>query len=110
MRFRKCGRYFIMKGDYDTRYCNRVVEGTNRTCQDLAAQENYQKKTRAITPFIFTANTTSGTPKQIRKDDFKRWKYQAITKRDECSEGTITVEEYIDWMESSFPNRPRKKD
>ena len=84
-----------MKGNYDTRYCNRVVEGTNRTCQDLAAQENYQKKTRAITPFIFTANTTSGTPKQIRKDDFKRWKYQAITKRDECSEGKITVEEYI---------------
>ena len=47
--------------------------------------------------------------KQICEDDFKRWKYQAITKRDECSEGKITVEEYIDWMESSFSNRPRKK-
>ena len=33
-----------------------------------------------------------------------------ITKRDECSEGKISVEEYIDWMESSFPNRPRKKE
>lgn len=47
--------------------------------------------------------------KQIREDDFKRWKYQAITKRDECSEGKITVEECIDWLEASFPNRPRKK-
>ena len=48
--------------------------------------------------------------KQIRKDAFKRWKYLAIAKQDECSERKISVEEYIDWMESSFPNRPRKKD
>ena len=46
--------------------------------------------------------------KQIREDDFKKWKYQAITLRNECSAGKITVEEYIQWMEDSFPNRKPK--
>lgn len=49
VRFRKCGRcerYFILKGNYDTRYCNRIAEGTNRTCQDLAAQEKRMRKHR----------------------------------------------------------------
>ena len=117
VRFRKCGRcgrYFIMKGNYDTRYCDRVAEGTNRICQDLAAQENYQKKhedNHAIHIYskYYKRYSSRVRVKQIREDDFKQWKYQAITKRDECSEGKITVEEYIDWMESSFPNRPRKK-
>jgi len=47
VRFRKCkrcGRYFIMKGNYDTNYCDRVAEGETRNCQELAAQENYKKK------------------------------------------------------------------
>ena len=112
VRFRKCGRcgrYFIMKGNYDTRYCDRVAEGTNRTCQDLAAQENYQKKhedNHAIHIYskYYKRYSARVRVKQIREDDFKQWKYQAITKRDECSEGKITVEEYIDWMESSFVN------
>jgi hypothetical protein len=46
--------------------------------------------------------------KQIREADFKKWKYQAITLRNECSAGKITVEEYIQWMEDSFPNRKPK--
>ncbi len=44
VRFRKCkrcGRYFIMKGNYDTKYCNRVKPGETQVCQTLAAQENY---------------------------------------------------------------------
>ncbi len=44
IRFRKCrrcGKYFIMKGNYDTNYCDRVAEGATRSCQELAAQENY---------------------------------------------------------------------
>ena len=42
VRFRKCkrcGKYFIMKGNYDTNYCDRVAEGEKRTCQEIAAAE-----------------------------------------------------------------------
>ena len=117
VRFRKCGRcgrYFIMKGNYDTRYCERIVKGTNRTCQDVAAQENYQKKNEGnhavhiYNKYYKRYHARVGV-KQIREDDFKKWKYQAIIKRDECSAGQITVDEYIDWMEAAFTNRQRKK-
>ena len=41
---KRCGKYFIMKGNYDTNYCDRIAEGETHNCQDLAAQENYKKK------------------------------------------------------------------
>ena len=47
IRFRKCqrcGRYFLMKGNYHTRYCDRIADGEKYSCQDLASQENYQKR------------------------------------------------------------------
>lgn len=44
MRKCKCyGKYFIMKGNYDTNYCDRIAEGETRNCQELATQENYKK-------------------------------------------------------------------
>lgn len=46
--------------------------------------------------------------RQIKEAYFKKWKYEALVKRDECTAGQITAEEYIDWMEGCFPNRKRK--
>ena len=110
---KRCGKYFIMKGNYDTNYCDRVADGQTRSCQDLAAQENYKAKA-AENPALpiyskyykrYAARVRS---RQIKEADFKKWKFQALAKRDECSDGKITVEEYIAWMESCFPNRTPK--
>lgn len=46
--------------------------------------------------------------RQIKEPDFKKWKYQAMTKRDECSDGKITLAEFEEWLEGSFPNRKKK--
>lgn len=118
VRFRKCkrcGRYFIMKGNYDTRYCDRVAPGETRTCQDLAAQENYKKKVEddpaiAIYMKYYKRYSARVKVRQIKPDDFKRWKYQAMTKRNECSDEAITPEEFVAWMEASFPNRTKKEE
>ena len=116
VRFRKCkrcGRYFIMKGNYDTNYCDRVAEGQTRTCQDLAAQENYKAKAAenpalAIYSKYYKRYAARVRSRQIKEPDFKKWKFQALSKRDECSDGKITFEEYIAWMEGCFPNRTPK--
>jgi hypothetical protein len=116
IRFRKCkrcGRYFIMKGNYDTRYCSRIAEGETRSCQELAAQENYKKKmaeNKALPIYskYYKRYAARVRARQIKEADFKKWKYEALVKRDECSSGRITAEEYIEWMESRFPNRKRK--
>lgn len=116
VRFRKCkrcGRYFIMKGNYDTNYCDRVAQGESRNCQELAAQENYKKKMadNAAIPLYqkyYKRYAARVRVRQIKEPDFKKWKYQAMTKRDECTDGKITLSEFEEWLESSFPNRKKK--
>lgn len=116
VRFRKCkrcGKYFIMKGNYDTQYCDRVAEGETRTCQQLAALENYKAKiadNQAVHIYnkYYKRYAARVRVRQLKEDEFNRWRYQAITKRNECNDGKITPEEYIDWMEAYFPNRKRK--
>ena len=116
IRFRKCkrcGRYFIMKGNYDTNYCDRIEAGTNRTCKDLAAQENYKKKTEgneaiALYHKYYKRYAARVKVRQIKEKDFKNWKYEAIVKRDECSDGKITPAEFTEWLEACFPNRKKQ--
>ena len=113
VHFRKCKRckkYFIMKGNYDTNYCDRIAPGETRNCQDIAAQENYKKKIadNAAIPIYskyYKRYAARVRVNQIKEADFKRWKYEAMNKRDECSDGKITADEYIQWMEGCFPNR-----
>ena len=116
IRFRKCrrcGKYFIMKGNYDTRYCDRIAPGEKRKCQDIAAQENYKQKNAGnealpIYSKYYKRYAARVRVNQIKEADFKKWKYAALTKRDECSDGKITIEEFIEWLEASFPNRKKK--
>lgn len=112
-RCERCGQFFTIKGNYDARYCNRIHPGEIRTCRDLAAEENYKNKMaedKAIPIYRKYYRRYSARVKvnQIKKPDFNKWKYAALTKRDECSNGKITVEEYIDWNEAYFPKRKRK--
>ena len=110
---KRCGKYFIMKGNYDTNYCDRIAEGETRNCQDLAAQENYKKKMadNAAIPLYqkyYKRYAARVRVRQIKETDFKKWKYQAMTKRDECSDGKITLAEFETWLDASFPNRKKK--
>ena len=110
---KRCGKYFIMKGKYDTRYCDRVAEGESRSCQEFAAAENYKAKhaddkATAIYSKYYKRYSARVKVRQIKEADFKKWKYQAMTKRDECTAGDITAEEFAEWMENYFPNRKKK--
>ncbi len=118
VRFRKCkrcGKYFIMKGNYDTNYCDRVAEGQTKNCQELAAMENYKAKiadNKAIPIYnrYYKRYSARVKVRQIKEADFKKWKYQALTMRDECADGKISPQAYIQWMEDYFPNRKVKAD
>lgn len=112
-RCERCGQFFTVKGNYDARYCNQIHPGEVRSCRDLAAEENYKNKMaedKAIPIYRKYYRRYSARVKvnQIKQPDFKKWKYAALSKRDDCSNGKITVEEYIDWNEAYFPNRKRK--
>ena len=85
-----------------------------RGCQEIAVAENYKAKhaddkTTAIYSKYYKRYSARVKVKQIKEADFKKWKYQVITKCDECTDGTITLEEFTEWMEGCFPNRKPKK-
>ena len=113
---KRCGRYFLVKGNYHGSYCDRVAEGESRTCQQLAAQEAYLNKLKdngGENPLNvyrkyykrYFARVTAGS---LEPGEFRRWQYQAVQKRDECLQGTITLQEFTDWLEASMPNRVKK--
>lgn len=104
---KNCGRYFIKKGNYESNYCNRVIEGSNKTCQQFAAQKNYKNKIssdeawKAYNKYYkrYFARAKVGT---IKKSVFKKWQYEATFKRDECLAGRLSIEEYIEWLDRAF--------
>ena len=110
---RRCGRLFPLKGNREAKYCEYIAEGETKTCRELAIQENYKAKT-ADKPEMkiyskyykrYSARVKTG---QITEEKFREWKYSAITKRDECTDGKITIDELEAWMEESFTNRKKK--
>ena len=75
--------------------------------------ENYKKKMadNAAIPLYqkyYKRYAARVRVRQIKETDFKKWKYQAMTKRDECSDGKITLADFEEWLEASFPNRKKK--
>lgn len=113
-KYKRRGKYFIMKGNYETNYCDSIAEGETRNCQDFAAQENYKKKMadNAAIPLYqkyYKRYVARVRVRQIKEPDFKEWKYQAITKCAECSDGKITLAEFEEWLEGSFPNNKKKQ-
>ena len=41
---KNCGKYFVLKGDYSTDYCDRIPDGEKFTCKKLAAMKARKKK------------------------------------------------------------------
>ena len=115
VRFRKCqrcGRYFILKGNFATRYCDRVEEWGKQSCQELAAKENFKRKAEdrpalAVYDLYYRRYAARKKVRQIKEADFKKWRYEAMRLRDDCEAGKLTVEEYRQWMEGYFPNRKK---
>lgn len=114
---KRCGKYFIVKGNYHGACCNRIADGEHRTCQQLAAQETYLEKLKdndGKNPLSiyqkyykrYFARVQSGA---LKRDKFKLWQYEAVQKRDECLKGNLTLDEFWQWLETSMPNRSSHK-
>ena len=73
IRFRKCkrcGKYFIMKGNYNTNYCDRIADGETRNCQDI--MKTTKRKWRTTPPLRFIINITRDIQPELRLIPFLR--------------------------------------
>lgn len=113
---KRCGKYFVVKGNYHGSYCDRVADGESRTCQQLAAQETYLNKLKnnnGENPLNvyqkyykrYFARVKAGS---LKEKKFRQWQYEAVRKRDDCLSGVMPLGEFKDWLEASMPNRAKK--
>lgn len=113
IRFKKCkncGRYFILKGNYKTDYCDRIPEGETKDCQTIASLKNYRKKVATNTAWLlynkfykrYHARMKAGN---IDAGVFKKWQYNATSMRNDCAEGKVSEQDFQDWLHNSFPNK-----
>ena len=99
-----CGRYFTVRGNYASEYCDRPIEGSTGTCKEMGAVKIYDRK-KSEDP-IDRAYKRSYKTHYARikyglmtKDEFTAWSIAARVKRSECRAGKITFEEYDAWLE-----------
>ena len=109
-----CGRYFIIKGNYVSDFCNRVREGNTRTCQQIGAQRKYDERLKtdeAVALFrkYYKRYYARTKVNQIKPDKFREWNYKACEMRDRCQNGEITPQEFEEWLYGSFKNRKKKE-
>lgn len=116
IRFKKCkrcGKYFIVNKNYPKVYCNRIANGETKPCSVLGPQESYRTKNSEnealnIYSKYYKRYKARVNVRQIHEADFKKWKYEALSKRNDCTMGSISCEEFANWNEAYFPNRTKK--
>jgi hypothetical protein len=104
---KNCGRYFTLKGNYQTEYCDRTPEGGSQTCQNIGATTKYAQKVKdnpALALFNkaykrYHARLKVGS---VKPDALGKWKYEAVVMRDKCLSGEISGSEFEEWLDSYF--------
>ena len=106
MRFKRCEhckRFFATTGRGNPKFCERMIEGTGKTCRQVMPKLNFNSKADKD-PAVYLYNrayktmysrVTTGT---MEKAMFKEWAKRARVMRDACSAGTMTPEEYSTWL------------
>ena len=106
-RCKNCNRYFILKGNYQTEYCDRIPEGETQNCQSISAAAKYAQKVKenpALAIFNraykrYHARLKVGS---VKPDAFKKWRYEAVVMRDRCLDGDIMANEFEEWLDKYF--------
>lgn len=84
---KNCGKYFILKGDYATDYCDRVPDGKKMTCKKIAAINARKNKVQG-NPILkeyekaYKRMYARQSSHKITAEDFRLWVEAASSKRD----------------------------
>ena len=107
VRFRKCkycGRYFPIQGGTRAEYCDRLIEGSTKTCKEMGYTKLYEKtlfENPANKEYKRAYKTRNARIRRgiMTRDEFNAWAEAARLKRDQCLAGEITLEELVAWLD-----------
>ena len=100
-----CGRYFSVTDNYGAEYCNRLIDGSTKTCREIGSVRLYEQ--RILVDPIMQAYKRSYKTHNARirygystKEEFAAWSKEARAMRDKCLAGEITLDEFTEWLDS----------
>lgn len=100
-----CGQYFILSGRSDLEYCNSIVDGETKPCNQIGASKVYQQEYENDTKYqlyqrAYKRYNTRVQKKQMSKADFYKWLEQAKKWLDKCYNGEINENELNTLLEN----------
>lgn len=87
---KNCDKYFILKGDYATDYCDRIPDGQKFTCKKIAAMKARKKKVQN-NPILkeyekaYKRMYARLSNHKLSNEDFRLWVEDASRKRDSAA-------------------------
>lgn len=96
-----CGKLFAVKNNHNKKYCDRKIEGTSKTCQEVGATNSFKNK-MLKDPIVgeyqraykrLYARKRTG---KITKDELERQIKKATLLRDRAVAGSLLLKDYID--------------
>ena len=98
-----CGRYFLIKGDYNAKYCDRKMEGKRQTCQQIGSSRDFNKRVEKSEPHKEYMKAYKRMHSRIKygmitKEQFHEWNKQADGKLLMCESGELSLEDFKVWL------------
>lgn len=99
-----CGHYFIPGGRVNSEYCDRIMPGETKPCNEIGALKTFDivHKNDDIHKAYITAYRRMDSrqrAKLITKDEFKKFGKLARAERKKCYNGEITLEQFQAWLD-----------
>ena len=99
-----CGYYFIPGGRVNSEYCDRIMPGETKPCNEIGALKTFDivHKDDDIHKAYITAYRRMDSrqrAKLITKDEFKQFGKIARAERKKCYNGEITLEQFKTWLD-----------
>ena len=105
-RCKNCGRWFVLTGHQGLEYCSRPFDEKGHTCRDVGAGLKWERKSKEDKPFMayrkeYKKRFSRIKAGRITNEEFLVWGERAWAKKRECDEGTISLDEFREWLENS---------
>lgn len=105
-RCKNCGRWFVLTGHQGLEYCSRPFDEKGHTCRDVGAGLKWERKSKEDKPFMayrkgYKKRFSRIKAGRITNEEFLAWGERARAKKQECDEGTISLDEFREWLENS---------
>ena len=99
---RSCGRYFPNTVHGNSEYCDRLFQGTGKTCKEIGSVKVYQAKLEENPEYkvynrAYKSHFARIKYKRMTKEQFKTWGEQAREFRDMVTDGKMRLDEYERW-------------